>query len=244
MDEEEVQKGYVVATEGYMEDAFNRLGIIPNMYLYKDRPPEIFKDTNVVCRKYDGMFTDAVEKVYEELFKDVIMDSHDETFRDRNKLTAALKEEDLETSLHVRVLGISSLEQFANDEGLLVKIREWTDKNIGISLVYEGSAEVPHPVFPIWKAYTKDKELKQVKPSFGKQVLNFGAQLLKEAGATLAGQEQVSEEEYLRRWNTCLTCPALVYYENSLRCGHCGCTQKTKCNWKSAVCSDPEDHKW
>jgi hypothetical protein len=221
MDEEHIQKSFVVAMDGYMEGPFTKVGIIPNMYLYRDSVPEVFKGSSVEVVQYDGTLAGAIDAVFSKYLTEVVV--------------------------HMRVLGTDSIKALVDDSRFIELMKMWTAQDNGISLIYDGKVEVASPVFPIWELSVKETELQQVQPSFGKQVLSFGKALLKEAGAFMTNADEVSDEEYLRRWNTCLTCPKLVRdskKNDQLCCGLCGCPMKNKCRWRSADCGDKGKPKW
>lgn len=221
MDYEHIQKSFVITTDKYMENVFPEVGIIPNACLYVDTEPEVFKGSSVSLMQYDGSLKNAIEKISRMFLYD--------------------------EAIHIRVLGTDSIKELVAEPNFKDLMKQWTSDDRGISLIYDGNVEVPDPIFPIWECRVKDKELNQVIPSFGKQVLTFGKAILKEAGSFFNGSDEVTEDEYLRRWNTCLSCPKLVRDEkkgNQLCCGVCGCVMKTKAHWRSAGCGDEDNPKW
>jgi hypothetical protein len=78
--------------------------------------------------------------------------------------------------------------------------------------------------------------MSKIYPSVFKMIKNFS----KELGTHLLnGAENVSEEDYKERLETCLTCPSLK--RDVMRCLTCGCKLEQKAKWKTADC--PEN-KW
>lgn len=240
MDTWAIQKDYVVTTEGYMEKVFPEIGVIPNVYLYTTEPPSCFNNTLVHCVKYDGSFAGAVDTIYQVMFKP-------ENFTNENTkksksitdlVTNILKPVHAEDFLlHIRVLGTSSIEEEVKSNNFLQRLAKWNSLNIGVSVAFEGSRTTPHKVIPIWKVYDVKKETSQIQPNTPQNSVEYTYD-----PPTMP--QHTTLPEYLRRWNSCLTCPFLEHYEGAARCTHCGCAQKSKCLWKDAECSDPKTKRW
>jgi len=240
MDSGELQKEYVVATEGYMETLFFELGVVPNTYLYTVEPPEILKNTLVTCIKYNGSFVDAIDQIYLHMLS--LPEVVHQNISEATELKALSKAitipvDQNKNILHIGVLGTDELRTLVASNDFLSHLEKWNTANVGISVVFDGDCISPHGAIPVLRAYTKNGEINQVSVP----------QQCNDVHYRYEGHLQNSEvplPEYLRRYNTCLTCVSFRYHEGALRCKHCECPQKSKCKFKNAECSDPKTRRW
>ena len=70
-------------------------------------------------------------------------------------------------------------------------------------------------------------------PSFFTMAKNFSKDLAK---YIKEGAPNVTSRSYLKRLETCSSCPHLL--EEKMRCGKCGCLVEHKAKWRTTTCPD------
>jgi hypothetical protein len=137
----------------------------------------------------------------------------------------------------VRVLGADLLEELTADPEFYEIIEEWVSRDRGVSVVYDGAVASPNHLIPIYTF--KDK--KPIRNDGGAYACDLDYRC---KDYSRKDESYVSREVYLKRWNTCIGCPAMKQSGKTMQCSLCTCAMKIKAKWKSATCSDKANRKW
>ena len=80
---------------------------------------------------------------------------------------------------------------------------------------------------------SENKHLDVKTPSLFTMLKNFTRDISKYIAN---GAQNVTEEDYAERLDTCLVCPHIQ--KEKMKCGLCGCLLEHKAKWKTTVCPD------
>jgi hypothetical protein len=137
--------------------------------------------------------------------------------------------------VRINIFGQELLEELVDDKEFYLIMEQWITKGRSVSLVFDGTLAAPSHLFPIWSFPVKGI-IAQDNGVYGGTV-DFRCNKVTEKG-------KVPKELYMKRYNTCLSCPHLQIIEEIPRCSLCTCNMMVRARDTTAKCADTSDPKW
>jgi hypothetical protein len=137
--------------------------------------------------------------------------------------------------VRINILGQDLLKELVDDKDFYIVMEEWVTKGRSVSLVFDGTLAAPSHLFPIWSF--PGKGIIAQDNGVYQGTVDFRCDISKKPG-------KVIKELYMKRYNTCLSCPHMKMIEELPRCELCTCNMMVKAEQLGAKCADESDPKW